>query len=208
MPPCTLLAGLSVVHGLSVRHGWCWKCLTRQGPPAGPAPTRCSTGPFWVPQVTLPHEAPRAIAGTWKLSPMTVCSSCSPPRPGLWAIHPSVLLSLASWQHSPLGGTRRQLCPRQLKYLQNPEWVESAVCTGPWVQAPWSAASPFPPRHLASDFQGNIHNFVCPVLAYTDLFLAVFAITLTPAYCDLKVDKLSVSVAFAFRRKLKPLLDF
>lgn len=67
---------------------------------------------------------------------------------------------------------------------------------------------PFPPRCLVSAFQGNIHNFACLVLFYTDLFLAPFAITLTPAYCDLKVDKSSVSIAFAFRRKLKPLLDF
>lgn len=64
-----------------------------------------------------------------------------------------------------------------------------------------------PPCHLAFGFQGTciILFVLCSV---TDLFLAVLGVTPTPACQDLKGDRLSVAIAFAFRSKLKPLLDF
>lgn len=69
------------------------------------------------------------------------------------------------------------------------------------VRVPWLLP---PPSHPEFGFQGTSIIF-CSV---TDLFLALLGVTPTPARQDLKGDKLSVATAFAFRSKLKPLLDF
>lgn len=71
---------------------------------------------------------------------------------------------------------------------------------------PALAQAPLPPSPGVSE--STSRDFACPVLSQADLLLPLFAITLTPAYCDLKVDKSPISSACAFRRKLKPLLDF
>lgn len=164
MPPCTLLAGLRTVCGLSVQHGRCCGCLARRCPPAGPAPQCCSAGPFWVPQVMLTrgsqsrhrylktqprdsvsHVQPSLAGGAGDTTP-------GPPVAGWSAVQPP-----QGYQLAAVPSTAEIFAKSQVNGVCRLHRTVGA--------SPWSVASPFPARHLAVGFWGNIHNFVCPVLS-------------------------------------------
>lgn len=165
MSPHSLLVGLNVVHGLSVRYGRCCGCLTRRGPTAGPS------------------AAPRGLYRCLRWH-----CHMRPPEPS------TIFENSAPWQHisqAAFPGWRRcgQFVPRSscrwlvsstapsgVRYQVAAVPPTAEIFVKPWVSrvsrlhrtvgaSPWSAASPFPPWHLAVGCRGNVHNFVCPVLS-------------------------------------------